>query len=241
MKRNAKETLQKIFNYPVSGQISWKELLSLFNSLGADIKVYDASSKFKVRLRSGFMRVLDKPIDHLIDSKQEYLSLQKFFKDAGILPEHTSKRNTLNSLKDKPDKLGVVYIDHHECKIYDNNPDAEAKSEIVPYDPDGFRWHLQLRYNNSWRGNRVPVFYDFFRDIAPNLAGYEKILIMGHGKGHSDIKNDFVKFLKKKHKKIADRIIGVLAVSNLTERQLLSEANAFIGIVSEPIMVQHSL
>ena len=75
-------TLEKIFSHPLSGNVEWRQVLSLLEAVGTATQ--EPNGKVKVEL-GGETQVLQPPDDKDVD-RQTILDLRRLLTSAGIEP-----------------------------------------------------------------------------------------------------------------------------------------------------------
>ena len=75
-------TLEKIFSHPLSGNVEWRQVLSLLEAVGTTIQ--EPNGKVKVEL-GGETEVLQPPDDKDV-GRQTILDLRRLLTSAGIEP-----------------------------------------------------------------------------------------------------------------------------------------------------------
>jgi hypothetical protein len=84
VKKKHQKTLELIFNRPTSANINWKNIESLFVSLGADVSER-AGSRVAVVL-FGEVRVFHRPHPSPCTDKGAIASIRKWFEENEVLP-----------------------------------------------------------------------------------------------------------------------------------------------------------
>jgi HicA toxin of bacterial toxin-antitoxin, len=84
MKRKHKATVTALFAHPVSGNIAWSEVESLFKALGAEIEECEGS-RVLVRL-FGERRVFHRPHPNPMTDKGAVASVREWLKHNGVTP-----------------------------------------------------------------------------------------------------------------------------------------------------------
>jgi hypothetical protein len=84
MKRKHKRTLEQIFHRPISGNIAWADIESLFRALGADVSER-AGSRVAVVL-FGEVRVFHRPHPSPNTDKGAIASIRKWFEFYEVTP-----------------------------------------------------------------------------------------------------------------------------------------------------------
>lgn len=84
MKKKHQATLKALFAHPVSGNIAWSEVESLFRALGADLQEREGS-RVGVRL-FGERRVFHRPHPSPMTDKGAAASIRDWLKQNGVTP-----------------------------------------------------------------------------------------------------------------------------------------------------------
>ena len=84
-----RDTIMKIFTHPASGNIEWRDVLSLLDYLGTTAE--ERNGKFKVTLGSE-TEVLEAPRGKDIDA-QMIVDLRRMLRQAGITPDDATRRS----------------------------------------------------------------------------------------------------------------------------------------------------
>ncbi len=84
MKRKHQKTLDLIFKHPVSGNIPWPDIISLFRGLGAEISEREGS-RVGVRMFDE-RRVFHRPHPSLTTDKGAVASIREWLKVNGVKP-----------------------------------------------------------------------------------------------------------------------------------------------------------
>ncbi len=119
----------------------------------------------------------------------------------------------------------IVAIEHHQARIFRIEVGAQEPSEhtIKPHDPHHFRHHLTHKNQDSEQGQRAPEDAAFYEQIAAELAGAGRFVIVGHGTGHSNAGHHLAEHIRAKHSETAQRMHETTAdLSAVTDNQLLA-------------------
>ncbi len=84
MKRKHRKTLERIFSHPVSANIKWQDIESLFNSLGAELNEREGS-RIEVFLFNE-VRVYHRPHPRPDTDKGAVASIREWLKTNEVLP-----------------------------------------------------------------------------------------------------------------------------------------------------------
>jgi hypothetical protein len=122
----------------------------------------------------------------------------------------------------------LVTVEHHQAKIYhmDLRPTDPADHVIKPYDPHHFLHHLSHKSQTREHGQRAaedPSFYEGISQAVAAAVPNGRIVVVGHGKGHSDAGHLFIAWLRLHHPETARHLVGevVADLSAITPPQLL--------------------
>ena len=120
----------------------------------------------------------------------------------------------------------VVAIDHHQTRLFKIQGTSETARTLRPYDPHHFLHHLSHRQERELRGQREAEESSYYSAIAAALAPAGRIVVLGHGTGHSNAAAHLEEVLRSKYPEIFTRVAAVRAVdlSAETEPQLLAVA-----------------
>ncbi len=125
-------------------------------------------------------------------------------------------------------KYALLRLDHKEAVIYQlgGAEEKEVKAEI-PNDPNKKRVHLHKKNIFTWKGQRAPEDYTYFKEIIKDLRGFDGFVIASHGTGKSNEGENFVKYLKEHHHNdMAQKILEVIkSDEHDTENQLLAKVD----------------
>jgi hypothetical protein len=216
-----RRTLEAIFRHPSAHNLVWSEVLALIGKLG---HVHEQSNNEFVLELAGNRQIMHKPHGKNLtaDAVRE---LRHFISKAGLSPELPSEA-TAQPIPAAPDLL--IVVDHHGAKIFHVDVGADDASEhrIKPYDPHHFLHHLTHKDQSRERGQRAPEEAAFYEQIATAAAFGGKIVVVGHGTGHSNAAHHLVDYLRNQHRETYQRVVGevVADLSAITPPQLLALA-----------------
>ena len=84
MKRRHERTLELIFSRPVSGNVPWRDVIALFQELGADISEREGSRVAVVLF--GEVRVFHRPHPSPNTDKGAVASIRRWLEQHGVTP-----------------------------------------------------------------------------------------------------------------------------------------------------------
>jgi hypothetical protein len=137
----------------------------------------------------------------------------------------------------------MVTVDHHEARIYRLDVGSHDTSEhaIKPYDPHHFLHHLSHKDQPRERGQRAPEDAGFYEEIAHGLVAAGRIVVVGHGSGHSNAAMHLVEHLRTHHHTIFEHLAREVTTDfgDMTAGELLDAGRRALrepvsGDIAEP-------
>jgi stalled ribosome rescue protein Dom34 len=113
----------------------------------------------------------------------------------------------------------VVWLDHHEAKIFQFNAAEADEAHVLPSKP---HVHLHHHHGGNTDGRALPD-PNFYRDIAKALAPAGEILICGPAQA----KTELAKFLEQHEPAIHKKVAGVETVDHPTDPQIVAHARTY--------------
>jgi hypothetical protein len=214
--------LEAIFRHPLPGNLAWSDALHLIERLGTAHR--EANGRILLVIgehKHVFHQPHAKELTH-----EDLVQLRKFLESAGVTP--TSVDRVEETPAEESAALDmVVTVDHHEARLFAIHGSSATATRLQPYDPHHFLHHLTHREDRELRGQREPEEPGYYEQIAAALAPARRIVLLGHGSGHSNAAARLEELLRAKHPDIARRVIATRAVdlSAMTEAQLLAAAS----------------
>ena len=225
-----RRVLETIFRHPTPGNLAWSEALHLIERLGTA----QQEPNGKVLLAIGEHRhVLHQPHAKEL-TREEVTELRKFLEAAGATPASVDVAEEGQAVEPAtPDML--LTVDHHEARLFAIEGTSAHTRTLRPYDPHHFLHHLTHRQERELRGQREPEESSYYAQIAAALAPARRIVVLGHGTGHSNAAAHLQELLRAKHPDIARRVVATKAVdlSAVTESQLLASAAELLDASGE--------
>jgi len=225
-----RRTLDAILRHPVAHNLEWKDVVSLFEKLGAVEQKANSEFVFQV---GGERLILRKPHSKDLEPA-EVAELRKFVSridmsaQSHVAQSHVAPAHAAATGDAAAPNLMVV-MDHHGAKIYHVDIAAADASqhEIKPYDPHHFQHHLTHKDQSREEGQRTAEDPGFYEKIAQALAGAGKIVVIGHGTGKSNAAHHLIEYLKAHHGETHQRVVSEMSaeLSSVTTRQLLEMAH----------------
>lgn len=85
MSHKPEKTLQQLFAHPIAMNVKWKDVVHLFESLGAEVEATHAGRE-KVKL-NGHEHTFHVPHTKTLDSKDEVMQIRHFLEACGVSPK----------------------------------------------------------------------------------------------------------------------------------------------------------
>jgi hypothetical protein len=219
--RRDSRTLEAVFRHPVAHNLAWSDALHLIEQLGA----VGHEPNGRLLLAIGEHRdVFHQP--HGKDlSAEEIAHLRKFLEGAGVRPGAIEVLDEGHKPASAAPDM-VVAVDHHQARLFTVEGTSETARTLRPYDPHHFLHHLSHRQERELRGQREGEESSYYSDIAAALAPAGRIVVLGHGTGHSNAAAHLEEVLRTKHPEIFSRVAAIRALdlSATSEPQLLALA-----------------
>ena len=95
----------------------------------------------------------------------------------------------------------VIWIDHHEAKIFNFNL---AESELVTLNPENPSLHVHHKANTIGSGHET-LSHTFLHEIATAVASAGEVLIVGPG----NAKTELVKHITQYNPKLKEKILFI--------------------------------
>ena len=216
-----RRTLEAIFRHPAASNLAWSDAWHLIERLGA-IK-QEPNGRLLLTVgphQEVFHRAHGKDL-----TAEEIARLRKFLESAGVTPAspHVAEPSATgeSAVHDM-----VVAVDHHRARLFTIESTTAGAKTLRPYDPHHFLHHLTHREEDRLRGQREPEESSYYEEIAAALAPARRIVVLGHGAGHSSAAAPLEQVLRAKHPETFSRVVAVRTVdlSAITEPQLLALA-----------------
>lgn len=202
--------LARVFQHPLSHNLSWREALGLMASLGSVSHAHDGDVVLRIRrVESRFKPGRDKNL-----SAEALMALRQFLTRAGwgdatvVIDEGPASRDT------------VVIIDHAGARVFF----ATTSDDATPQELHHLLHDTDRSQHDADRSETYPADTQFFDEIATALSGEGRIVVIGHGKGQSNEAGHLLAYLAKHHPTVHARVVGDLVadLAHATVPQLLS-------------------
>jgi hypothetical protein len=199
LSKSCRTTLDTIYQHPISHSLEWPDVIALFARLGT---VDHKSSNEYVFAIGGEHHLMRKAHGKTLPA-DDVIELRHMLTRAGWSPE-TAKSMSPGIVS--PERAGglpdfLVTVEHHEARIYQLDIAAadRASHTIRPYDPHHFLHHLSHKDQSRERGQREAEDASFYARIAEALRPAGRVVVVGHGDGHSNAAPHLAAYLRQHH------------------------------------------
>ncbi len=215
LSKSERRTLEAIFRHPAAHNLEWREVVALIGAIGS---VEERRNDEVVFVVSGQRLHTREP--HAKDlSAQDVSALGHFLMRAGWSASPPAAAG------DAAPGL-VVVIDHAEARVYHIDVDAKgaARHAIAHWGEHHFLHPLAQKDHRLEDQRLGAADYAFFEEIAAALADGGRIVVIGHGKGESNMAAQLGVYLKAHHNETFRRIVRTVAadIPNRTTPELLA-------------------
>ena len=117
----------------------------------------------------------------------------------------------------------VVWLDHHEAKIFFFDRHASQEFDVATATPNS---HLHHKAGNA-SGKKSPEDQAFFHSIVDALKPAMEWLVIGPGLA----KQEFVKHVEHHDHQLKSRVLGVETADHPTDKQIVAHARKYFRAV----------
>ena len=215
-------TYHAIFQHPVSHNLGWHEVHTLFRRLGQVEEQPNGNLKVT---RNGQVLILPPTRTKDVAETDELMKIRDFLERSEKAVPEAKKTET----------RWFVVISHHEARIFRSEAHGTVPEQIRPHQTDAAISHTDS-FSGFSRGLEKPAPHSFFEPVAQALKEAGQLLIFGGGTGTANEMDHFVAWLNVHHPELARRIAGSLIVDehHLTDAQLLAKARDFYALPRVP-------
>lgn len=216
-------TYQTIFQHPISHNLGWREVHSLFRHVGEVNE--EPNGNLKVT-RNGQTLILHPSRTKDVAETEELMALRHFLQRSEAVPSATGDNKA----------RCLLVIDHRQARIFRSGLNGTEPKQILPHPSEDYFRQARNAKDFS-RGQEKPEPNSYFEPVATALAGSDQILIFGTGTGMSNEMDQFTAWLGINYAELGKRIVGTLVVDehHLTESQLLAKARDFYARPVSPV------
>ncbi len=119
----------------------------------------------------------------------------------------------------------VIWIDHHQAKIFHFNLADEDQQKFHPSNPSV---HVHHKSNTIGSGHEA-LDPSFINETASSVSAAGEVLVIGPGIA----KTEFMNYIEKHNPKLKSKILGVETVDHPSDREIVAFARKFFKPVDE--------
>ena len=217
-------TLRALFSHPLPHGLSFRDVQGLIESLGGTVTPL-ADRRVHIRLRDGsqtWLHGVRGQGSPALDA-EAVMRLRHLLQGAGIDPEHPQASGAAAPRGDQSRRL-VLKLSHRQCEAFLLDGDSVEHSQLRSDGFWGTRQSMTHRKERDLPGQRVPIDNDLLERLCERIAMAERVLLVGHGTGQSDLRQLLLDHLERRHPALVSRVDAVLTVNDdqLTDARLLA-------------------
>ncbi|MFN6401157.1 MAG: hypothetical protein ACK449_14785 [Planctomycetota bacterium] len=218
LSKSHRNTYEAIFRSSSVNNLEWHDVLSLLNAIASVVEEHNGLYRVT---RNGQSLAVHLPKHK--DAPSEMVRDIRHFLE--LSQEASASKQIATGV------LMIVVVDHHYAKVFRSEIHGTVPQRIEPYDPHGFHRHL-ISNNQPTVGKNAPGRKSFYEAIAATLRSADKILIFGHGAGHSSAMEQLVKDLKHHHSDVTNKIVGEVSLDwhHFSYDQILAKAREILKL-----------
>lgn len=237
MKQKVDDILRAIFSHPIQHNLRISEIEALLSQLGATLE-HCSDHRLKVELASGERLVLHAAsgLHHPHLDEEGILRLRRFLQQAGFTPEQqNTARDGVHG--DQARRL-VIHLDHHGARLWWLEGADLSQSDLRPHELWGSGQRLSHRHDRDQAGQRAPVDFAYLQQLKQAMANADRVLLLGHGHGQSDLRQLLRDQLQQHHPELLSRVEELpIDDTACSDAELLAAAKAHFGnLAHRPVL-----
>lgn len=229
MRHQHAQTLQALFSHPLQHNLRMSDVEALLMHLNAQVE-HLSNHRLKLQLASSETMVLHAAsgLHHAFLDEDGVLRLRRFLEHAGITPEHPEPPEP-HARGDQAKRL-VIHLDHRGAHLWWLVGDEMETTTLEPHGLWSSHQRLTHRHDRDVAGQRAPLDYEYLHQLTEAVLEADRVLILGHGHGQSDMREQLKRYIKK-HKSKAEKKIESenLDITDHNRDELLSNARSYFG------------
>lgn len=230
MNRHHLRTLEALYAHPLRHGVRSSQVEALFHALGAEVAPLDGR-RLRIRMPSGQETWIHSGCGRRqpdLDA-DAVLRLRQFLRENGISPDHPQAEND-GPRGDQSRRL-VLHLDHHHTDVFRLDGEDVEQGQLRPHGLWGSGENVTHRHDRDVAGQRAPRDSDYLARITAAIAEADAVLLLGHGKGESDMRQVLLDHLRIHRRDLLPRIVGVVTLDDggLSDDGLLAIAREHFG------------
>lgn len=193
-----RRVLARIYQHPLSHNLSWREVIELFSATGEVEHAHNGNLVLKLGAdHLVFKTAHDKDL-----AADDVMALRHFLTRAGWTPTSMPAKPLM------PAKAAIaIVLDHASARIYDL---ALDDAHQTPQETHHLLNTIDREQHEADRQETDPANHRFFDAIATDMPSDAPIVVVSHGKGQSNEGNHLLDYLEEHYRTLNDRIARVI-------------------------------
>jgi hypothetical protein len=186
--------------------------------------------RLKLQLPSGETMMLHAApgLHHSFLDEDGVLRLRRFLEGAGITPDHPEAPQH-HPRGDQAKRL-VIHLDHRGARLWWLEGEAVETSTLQPHGLWSSHQRLSHRHDRDVAGQRAPLDYDYLNQLSEAALQADRVLLLGHGHGQSDLRELLRQHIAKRHPSTAESLeVALIDDTECTDSELLAVARQHFG------------
>lgn len=229
MNEQHQQTLQALFAHPVAHNLRLTAVEALLRQLGASVERL-SDHRLRIQLADGDLLMLHGPSGqgHPELDPDAILRLRRWLQNAGITPDHATPPS-LCPHGEQARRL-VIQLDHSAAHLWWLEGDTVERAELRPHGLWSCGQRLSHRHDRDIAGQRAPLDHAYLEQISEAVGLADRVLLIGHGHGESDLRQQLHEHLQRHHPLWLERL-ETLAIDDraCSEGELLAHARVHFG------------
>lgn len=229
MKQQHAHTLQALFSHPLQHGLRMSDVEALLKHLGCSVE-HLSGHRLKLQLGNGNALILHSAsgLHHANVDEEGVLRLRRFLQQAGVSPEHPES-NPRSARGDQSKRL-VIHLDHRGAKLWWLEGDAVRETTLTPHGLWASHQRLTHRHDRDVAGQRAPLDFDFLKRLSKAVLEADRVLLLGHGHGQSDIRKRLRDHLDQHHPGAAEHLeVEDIDDTRFSDPELIALARTHFG------------
>lgn len=229
MQHQHRDTLEALFAHPIQHGIHRNRVIELCRALGAEVTQLD-QNRLRVRWAGGEETWLHCGSGNGKNALHPdgLMRLRQVLEQQGISVAHPEPRGE-SARGDQSHRL-VIRMDHRHSDLFHLEGRDVDHAVLRPHGLWGTGQRLSHRHDRDIAGQRAPIDTDYLQRITQAIAAADVVLLVGHGKGRSNITEVLLKYLERHQAPLLERVTAVsLNDTSLSDDGLLALARRHFG------------
>lgn len=229
MQRQHLDTLNALFAHPIQRGLQQSRVIELCKALGAEVSQLN-HHRFKLRWPHGDETWLHcgSGEGNNVLNVETLMRLRHVLEEQGIHPDHPEPFPE-SERGDQSHRL-VVRLDHHHSDVFHLVGTDVEHAVLRPHGLWATGQRLSHRHDRDIAGQRAPLDHDYLKRIEQAIAHADVVLLIGHGKGQSNLAEVLLNHLRQHQPHLLQRVtVTTVDDTGLSDDALLAFARQHFG------------